>query len=581
MPELSFRAEVAPNSFDEASHSVRCIWSTGAPVQRAGFVERLSLDPAHVRLDRLRGASVLDSHQQAGLRNVIGTVAEASVDGTAGHATIRLSRRADVADLVQDIRDGLIRHLSVGYAVARWQDGTGPNGARERLAVDWEPRELSFVAIPADPGAHVRSEETMETLEDRAAVNVQIRALRTTLPGLSGEFIDGLIDRSASIEEARASAVAELQRRQVRIPAYQVGPSHDDPGVLRSRMAEAQAHLLGAPGELAEASREYRAMGVKLSLRHLLAARGEPLAFSMSDAELITRSLTTSDLPILLTETTNRLLLPAYQAAQSPLRGLAKPVTAPDFREQFHARISEAPPLERVAEDGEIRTGPLSETAEPVKVETYARMVTITFQALQNDDLGALGRLAPAFGEAAAQAEANAVVSLITSNSGAGPVMSDTHNLFSGTYHNNVGTTAPISADSIAEAVKMMRGQKGVDGQTPLNVVPRYLIVPAALEFTARQTLGVVYPATQSDVNPYQGALEVLVDARLTDPDRWYIAADPTRMPFLVFASLSGFEGPTVESKAGWEVLAVSTRCVHHFGVGVIDYRGVLKNEGA
>src|SRR4051812_30899412 len=112
MEPLTLRAEIAPSSYSEADNTVRAIWSTGAAVRRNGFIERLSLDPAHVKLDRLRGASVLDTHQHNGLRHVLGTVAECSTDGTTGHATIRLSRRSDVADIVQDIREGVIRFLS-------------------------------------------------------------------------------------------------------------------------------------------------------------------------------------------------------------------------------------------------------------------------------------------------------------------------------------------------------------------------------------------------------------------------------------------------------------------------------------
>lgn len=577
MEPLTLRAEISPSSYSEADNTVRAIWSTGAPVRRNGYVERLSLDPAHVRLDRLRGASVLDSHQRNEMRNVLGTVIEASTDGRTGHATIRLSRRADIADIVQDIRDGIARHLSVGYAVARWSDTT-EGGERVRTAIDWEPRELSFVPVSGDPGCITRG-ENMETV-DRAEVNSQIRSLRTTLPGLTTQFVDGLIDRNASIEEARSAAVEQLQAQQVRVPSFRVGTSHDEPGPLRTRMAAAMAHRLGG-AELPEASREFRGMGLLLQLRTLLASRGEPLAYSMSDGELITRSITTSDLPIMLTETTNRLLLPAYEAAQSPLRQLARTVTASDFREQFHARISEAPALLRVAEDGEIVHGPLSEQAEAVKVESYARMIDITFQALQNDDLGSFGRLAVAFGEAAAQAEAKAIVDLLVSNSGSGPVMSDTHNLFDATWHNNVGTPSAIDEDAIEEAVVAMRTAKGLDGETIITVTPRFLIVPAAQEFLARKTLGTVYPPSTAEVNAVQGLLTVLVEPRLTDAERWYVAADQTRTPTFVFSSLSGYEQPTVETRELWDRLALSTRAVHHFGVAALEYRSIFKNEGA
>lgn len=81
---LTRTAAIEANSFDEANNTVRVVWSTGADVRRAGYIERLSLDPAHVNLDRLRGAAVLDTHQRGGLRNVLGTVTEASTDAVLG-----------------------------------------------------------------------------------------------------------------------------------------------------------------------------------------------------------------------------------------------------------------------------------------------------------------------------------------------------------------------------------------------------------------------------------------------------------------------------------------------------------------
>lgn len=420
----------------------------------------------------------------------------------------------------------------------------------------------------------------MDEVVDRAEVNTAIRALRTTLPGLAPAFIDGLIDRSATIEEARSAAIEELQRAQVRVPAWrQGGPSGDDPSVIRTRAAAAMAHRLGAPGELDEAARHYRSMSLVMQMRHLLASRNEPLAWSMSDAEILQRAISTSDLPIFLTETTNRILLPAYEAAISPLRQLARTVTASDFREVYQARISEAPALLKLNEDAEIVHGPLSEHAEPVKVETYARMVDVTFQALQNDDLGSFGRLGQAFGASAAQAEANAIVDLLVMNSGNGPVMSDGENLFDPS-HGNVGTAGPPSETTIEEAVIAMRTQTGLDGTTYLAIQPKWLIIPSELEFTARKVLGTVYPPSTAEVNAAQGLLTPMVEPRLTDPDRWYVAADGTRTPTFVFANLSGFEQPQVETRDLWDRLVMSTRAVHYFGVAALEFRSIFKNNG-
>ena len=47
----------------------------------------------------------------------------------------------------------------------------------------------------------------------------------------------------------------------------------------------------------------------------------------------------------------------------------------------------------------------------------------------------------------------------------------------------------------------MLRLQRGLDGTTPINVVPRYLVVPAHLEVTARQFTEQINATTSTDVN--------------------------------------------------------------------------------
>ena len=70
-----------------------------------------------------------------------------------GRATVRFSDRLDVEPIWQDVRGGIIRNVSVGYAVRayeiREEEGTVPVWT----AVDWQPLELSAVPIGADGAA--------------------------------------------------------------------------------------------------------------------------------------------------------------------------------------------------------------------------------------------------------------------------------------------------------------------------------------------------------------------------------------------------------------------------------------------
>ena len=56
--------------------------------------------------------------------------------------------------------------MSVGYRVYEYNEKTGKDGALPiRTAVDWEPFEISVVPMGADPGAQLRSDDSVEKNE--------------------------------------------------------------------------------------------------------------------------------------------------------------------------------------------------------------------------------------------------------------------------------------------------------------------------------------------------------------------------------------------------------------------------------
>jgi len=162
-------AELAPNTADADSRTVEVVWSAGARVRRATFFgepydEELSLDPAHVRLDRLNaGAPFLKVHELDTLDAVIGSVVPGSarIENGRGIALVRISERADVEPIWRDIQAGHIRAVSIGYQVHRFEVSK-PEAARELWrAVDWTPFEVSAVAVGADPAAGFRAQHPL------------------------------------------------------------------------------------------------------------------------------------------------------------------------------------------------------------------------------------------------------------------------------------------------------------------------------------------------------------------------------------------------------------------------------------
>jgi hypothetical protein len=171
MVPLDLRAEIGAVDADKRTVDLtfatpkadvlRYDWETGKR-----FYERLSLDPKHVRMDRLSSgtAPLLDTHSAWSLSNVIGVVDVAAIDGKRGAATVRFSRRPEVEPFYQDVKDKIIRNNSVGYRVFRFEDtGEALNGYAVMLATDWEPYEISMVPMGADAGARTRSSKAIDT----------------------------------------------------------------------------------------------------------------------------------------------------------------------------------------------------------------------------------------------------------------------------------------------------------------------------------------------------------------------------------------------------------------------------------
>ena len=164
------RADVRlmPESVDAERRTVELVWSTGAAVRRRDpwtgkrYDEVLSLEEAHVDLSRLNGgAPLLNTHGAWDLRDVIGVVERAWIaregEALVGRATVRFSDRADVEPIWRDVASGIVRNVSVGYAVRSYEitetDGQPPVWR----AVDWQPLELSAVPIGADAAAGFRA----------------------------------------------------------------------------------------------------------------------------------------------------------------------------------------------------------------------------------------------------------------------------------------------------------------------------------------------------------------------------------------------------------------------------------------
>lgn len=323
-PMLSLRAAVRPGSVDIEQRTAELTWTTGAKGRRwswdvGSYMEELEVSEKAVRLERLNnGAPLLNAHSAYDLDDVIGVVERAWIEGNEGKAIVRFSQREEAEAIFRDVKDGILRNISVGYAVHRYEVAEEEDDKLPTyIARDWEPFEVSVVPIGFDDGAKIRSaktpadypgqrfntqfeireaeqapeqpaavatetqEENEMTDESRAAEDqsqaaieaerkrcLTIRSMAKKV-GIADEFADDLIARGISSNEASAAMIDKLAERQAsdqpntRNAQPTVVTSGVDASVVAAKRGAMQNALLARCNpsvQLEENAREFRGM---------------------------------------------------------------------------------------------------------------------------------------------------------------------------------------------------------------------------------------------------------------------------------------------------------------------------------
>ena len=152
MQQMSRFAVFQRESVDVEKRTVEVAFSSEEPVERWFGEEVLSHAAGAVDLSRLNdGGAVLFNH---GWSDQIGVIERAWIDADKrGRALVRFGNGAKAAEKFQDVQDGILRHISVGYRVEDMVlDNPDADDEDYRYIVTrWMPYEISFVTVPADP----------------------------------------------------------------------------------------------------------------------------------------------------------------------------------------------------------------------------------------------------------------------------------------------------------------------------------------------------------------------------------------------------------------------------------------------
>lgn len=649
LADISMDIRGFQRSEDNSSGSFELVFTTGAPVVRYDwnhnrfYREVLEVDSGSIDLSRLRaGAPLLNSHMAYSLEDQIGVVEDPVIERGQGTVKAKLSRRESVKGIAQDVADGIIRNVSVGYA-RNQVEMIPPKNEKDQWEYRvkrWTPMEVSLVPIPADPNSQVRNgndkpewiekrsfECEVVTLmptagtaeEKRSKPEMEVnktedaQAVRDAEIKRSSEIITlcarhGYADKAADfIRDGKSTEqvgkmlldmIAEKDETRNQVNVTRVKTINDEFETRMKGIQGAIEHKIDSRNKLDDNAKQYRGLSMIEIGKEYLRGAGIDVTgktpHDISGMMLERRAFgghTTSDFSFLMSNVANRRLRSAYEQNPSTYREWAK--RAPNlsnFKPAVVGILSGAPELLLVNEHAEIRSGSMSDASETYQLSTYARMVTFSRQSIINDDLRSFDRLASAFGDAAARLENRLVYEQLINNGNLsdGGALFNSNALTATGGHDNLltGASSALSETSLTTARAKMRLQKGLQGEV-LNLSPAILLVPVALELPAFKLTSSSYvPNAQSAISEFRAggraSVTVISDPLLdaSSATAFYLLANSGSVDTVEYAYLDGAEGPVIESEIGFDVLGVSYVARLDFAAKAIDFRGLLKSNG-
>lgn len=562
------------------SEAIPATLATTTPVDRGGFFEVLDCSPSGVDLTRAP-LPLIVAHDAK--RLAVGTVENIKADGSKVTGTVRFGSSAEAQQLRLDATQG-INSLSVGYRLL--DNGKSVNGA---TVFRWMPYEVSVVSVPADHKAGFfrsinSSGEKMTALSKREADEIDALCKRHGVPELASR----LIAENTTDAAARAAVLEELARQDEARGGHQntlrienmrhaagglSGQSGNDGGEGELIVNTLVARLGGKPkGDVLG-----RADCADLAVRCLELA-GQRVGHALTRHQIIERALvtrgpgmhTTSDFTHLLGDAVGRVLLDIYDESPPALRAVARLANLNDFRARSVVRMASAPSLQKVGEHGEFTYGGTTDAMNAWRLSTYGRIISLSRQAMVNDDLGGFAQVLAEFAQAAARREADDLVSALVAT----PQV-DSVDLFHADRKTLILKTLTLSG--LGAAVASLRAQRS--GGNLVMQEPATLVAPAALEMTARQLVATFSAVEAGDVNPWR--LDVVVEPRLdaNSLTAWYLVAANQRA--LEYGYLEGAAGVQTFVEEGFEVDGLSVKARLDFGCGFVAPVGWVKSTGA
>ncbi len=604
-------------------------WEFSADVLRAAvpLFDGVQCFADHLPLDSADGHSV---------RDVAGLISEPAFDESLQGITAKLTPFGPSADLLRELLTEVLamegKDTKVGFSadLAFNNEGSTVTEIVKIFSVD-------LVVDPARGGAVLRALNSVMEKRAAARVRAQLRSEKTAMDKLKNEQTKL---SAMSAEAAKAKALRAEMCKHVLDTA--LSGAADIPMPIRDQIRGQFRNRLFEPEELNAAIRDGRELYAKLTagqsvawitgrvsgmysshdqlvaaVHDLLGAerpkevRGVNAAKLSGIRELYimmtgdmdfhggfdpTRAQfsTTSDLPGILKNALNKLIAQRWDELGASGYRWWEPIVTVEHFENLQditgILVGELNLLPSVAEGAAYTALAVKDSPEVSAWNKYGGYIGLTIEMFERDDTMKLRQYPFKLATAGLRRISSLVASIFTANSGTGPAMADTYNVFDASHHGNLGTAALSAAawEAASQAIWDQSMLVAAGAAAPkLAVDARYLIVPRGLRLAAQRILypSLTYENGITSENMQRGKFgDVITCPEFSDPSDWAAVADPMLAPAIYIGERFGLmpEIYIADNQVTGALFTndeIRVKARHFLNVMVADHRPLYKSN--
>ncbi len=617
-PVLFYRAAELRAADLADNGEIRLICSTDAAVDMGGYREVLVHTREAVNVSSAR--SLLLNHDRD---QIIGGVRNIEIRDGQMHATVFIAESAKTASgtsIRELVKTGALHGVSIGYGYDR--AGARYDEASNTVTADnWMLREITLTPTQADTRAHVVRSLPDYFVNTRSDVNTTAAIPAAIKKGAApmadenkpseGDALNAAVETSKREVEALKGRAAELKKitevaesqglrgsKYLDMPyakaleamlADKAEQSKTEIKAERSVVVEVgKSQVEKADEEAVAALVDGKALGLQVAARHARAHGADTSEWDRGDIAnyfLGTRkglggkrsaNVTSSNFStVVLANYMDKAVMQGFSAGETTYQLWTNRRVVSDFK-TFAAGALDSANLVSTAENQAFPELTKAEHSFTGSLGLYGATISLTYQALVNDDLGEFSRMLNRAGAVAARTIDKLVITALEAL----------------TWTGNTTTAIPLGTAGNLDVARAAFANKTGGAGEKLGNTPKFLLVPPCLRRAALGETTALYNGTTSNGSNADLVPVIcphLAQAATASLSKYYLIANPAMVDTVTAAFLQGAEGPQVMEYDAGAVAKRSWKITQAFAAvgatttisGTVYIPGMYQGDGA